>query len=200
MLPGGVQFIHFETQTFVDSEVIQIMDLSQFGFKLYFPPRTSLEPVTFTVGVSLSRDFVPPLNTTLVSALYYIKASSELLRSVIIEIEHCVSTDSVDTTKLTFAKTDTNSLPPSVLEKIPGGRFGETAWGTIKICNFSQVMGVFVENANASNIGNYHAQFFTSRHKGVPGIYQYSVNLVIAHKLNAINKVIIIMSEYKLAI
>ena len=83
---------------------------------------------------------------------------------------------------------DTDSLPPSVFEKIPGGRFGETAWGTIQLSNFSQVMGVFVENANASNIRNYHAQFFTSCHKGVPGIYQYSVNLVIAHKLNAINK------------
>ena len=179
------QFIHVETRTFVNNETIQIMNLHQFGFILYIPPNASLGPVTFTVGVSLSRDFIPPPNTTLVSALYYIKTSSELLRPVTIEIEHCVNTDSVDAAKLTFAKAgkDYSSTPYS-FEMVSGGRFG-SSWGVIFLSDFSQV-GIFAENASGVS---YHAQLLRTHRQGAPGTYRYFVDLVVSHKLSAMNEV-----------
>ena len=161
------------------------MDLYQFGFKLYFLPNASLEPVTFTIGVSLSQDFIPPPNMSLVSALYYIKVSSELLRPVIMEIQHCINPDWVKNTTLTFVKADTDNSPPYVFEKLSGGRFGRNFWGAITLSNFSTV-ALFTDSTSV----NYLAHLLTSHHKGSPGIYQ--VDLVISRKLNAIKEVIII--------
>ena len=185
MVPDGSQFI----QTFVNSEVIQTMDLSQFGFKLHFPPHTSLKPVTFTIGVSLSpwQDFIPPPNTTLVSALYYIKVSPGLLQPVIIEIQHCINPDWVKNTTLTFAKAHTDAF-----EKLSGGRFGRNSWGAIQLSNFSY-LAIFTNSENATSRSVYYlAHILTSHHKGTPGIYQ--VDLVISRKLNAIKEVIKIIA------
>ena len=190
-LVPGASFIYFETHTLNnDSKVIQTIDLSQFGLKLYFQPNTLLEPVTFEIGVIESQNFVTPPNTTLVSALYYINASSELLQPVIIEIEHCVNIDSVDNARLTFARADTDSPPPYTFEKLSNGRFGRTSFGTIKLSNFSEV-AVFAENASSVN---YLAQFFTSLRTGSPNIYRYRMNLVVSRELNAIKEVVIMMS------
>ena len=170
-------------------ESIQTIDLNEFGFKLHFPRNASLEPVTFTIGVTLSQNLIPPPNTTLVSALYYIKTSSQLLQPVTIEIEHCIKSDSVDSAKLTFAKADTDSSLPHVFEKLSGGRFRGISWGTINLSIFSEV-GVFAESVNDVN---YFARIFTSRRKGAPGIYRYRVDLVISRKLSAIKEVLIMM-------
>ena len=184
-LVPGASFIYFKTQTLNDnSKAIQIIDLSQFGFKLYY--QTSLVPVTFAIGVIESQNFITPPNTTLISALYYIYASSELLRPVIIEIEHCVNVHSVDNARLTFARADTDSPPHYAFKKLSNGRFGRTSFGTIKLSNFSEV-AICAENASSVN---YLAQFFSSLHTGPPSVYRYRVDLVISQKLNAIKEVI----------
>lgn len=184
----GASFIYFETVTLNDdSKVIQTIDLSKFGIELYFQPNTSLEPVTFGIGVIESQNFITPPNTTLVSALYYIYASSDLLRPVIIEIEHCVNIDSVNNARLTFARADTDtSSPHYAFKKLSNGRFGRTSFGTIKLSNFSEV-AICAENASSVN---YLAQFFSSLHTGPPSVYRYRVDLVISQKLNAIKEVI----------
>ena len=183
-------FIYFETRTLInDSEVIQTIDLSQFGIKLYFQPNTSLEPVTFEIGVIESQNFITPPNTTLVSALYYINTSSELLQPVIIEIEHCVNIDSVNNARLTFARADTDSPPPYAFEKLSDGKIGRNSFGTIKLSNFSEVV-VFAENASSVN---YLAQFFSSPRTGPSSVYRYRVDLDISQKLNAIKEVIIML-------
>ena len=189
-LVPGASFIYFETVTLNDdSKVVQTIDLSQFGLKLYFQPNTSLEPVTFGIGVIESQNFITPPNTTLVSALYYIYASSELLRPVIIEIEHCVNIDSVNNARLTFARADTDSSPHYAFKKLSNGRFGRTSFGTIKLSNFSEV-AICAENASSVN---YLAQFFSSPRTGPSSIYRYRVDLVISRELNAIKEVIMIM-------
>ena len=181
----GAPFLYFETHTLnKDSEIIQIINLNQFGFKLYFLPNTSLEPVTFTIGVTLSQNFIPPSNTTLVSALYYIKTSSRLLQPVIVEIEHCVKTDWINNTTLTFAKADTDGAPPYVFTKLMGGRFGGNSWGTIKLSKFSTV-AVFDEGEDSSI--DYLGHLLSSRRKGGPGIYQ--VALIASLNLNAYKEV-----------
>ena len=176
----GAPFLYFETHTLKDSEIIQMINLNRFGFKLYFLPNTSLEPVTFTIGVTVSQNFIPPSNTTLVSAIYYIKTSSKLLQPVIVEIEHCVNTDWINNTTLTFAKADTDSSPPYVFTKLMGGRFGGNSWGTIKLSKFSEV-AVFDEGEDSSI--DYLGHLLSSRRKGGLGIY--NVVLVVSRSLNA---------------
>ena len=192
-LVPGASFIYFETCTLFndDSEVIQTIDLNQFGFKLYFQPNTSLEPVTIAIGVIESQNFVTPPNTTLVSALYYINASSKLLQPVIIEIEHCINIDSIDNARLIFARANVDSPPPYAFKKLfSNGRFGRTSFGTIKLSKFSEV-AIFAENASSIN---YLAQFFSSFHTGPSNIYRYRVDLVISRKLNTIKEVITMMN------
>ena len=193
-LVPGATFIYSETHTLNlnfndDSKVIQTIDLSQFGLKLYFQPNASLEPVTFAIGVIESQNFVTPPNTTLVSALYYINASSELLQPVIIQIEHCINIDSIDKARLTFARADVDSPPIYAFEKLSDGNFGRTSFGTIKLSKFSEV-AIFAENASSIN---YLAQFFSSLRTGPSSVYRYRVDLVISQELNAIKEVITII-------
>ena len=184
-------FIHFETQTLDSNQTT--MNLKQFGFKLHLLHNSSLEPVTFTIGVasSLLPDFIPPVNTVLVSALYYIKTTSELLQPVIIEIEHCVglSADWEDNTKLTFAKVhmDVGSKLPYqyVFSKLSGGRFDRKSWGTITLSTFSTV-AVLAEDKHSSI--DYLAHLLSSRRKGGSGTYQ--VALVASLSLNAYKEVL----------
>ena len=178
----NLNFIHLENQTFNDSQVIQVINLNQFGFRLHFLPKTSLNPVTITVGVIMSENFLPPINTTLVSALYYIKTSSKLLQPVTIEIQHCI--DGIRNTTLTFAKAHTNSAPPYSFIKVSGGQFDRLSWGTIKLTNFS-VVGVFSEGENSSI--DYLAHLLSSRRKGGLSIYQ--VALIASLNLNAYKEV-----------
>lgn len=131
----------------------------------------------------MSENFVPPINTTLVSTLYYIKTSSKLLQPVTIEIQHCI--DGIRNTTLTFAKAHTNSAPPYSFTKVSGGQFVDRlSWGTIKLTNFS-VVGVFSEGESSSI--DYLAHLLSSRRKGGLGIYQ--VALIASLNLNAYKEV-----------
>ena len=178
-----LNFIYLENQTFYDSKVTQMINLNQFGFKLHFLPNTSLKPVTITIGVTVvSENIMPPTNTTLVSALYYINTSLELLQPVTIEIQHCVNANNIT---LTFAKANTDSSPPYSFTKISGGRFGRNSWGTVKLSNFS-IVAVFNEGENSSI--DYLAHLLSSRRKGGPGI-RYQVALVASLNLNAFKEV-----------
>ena len=164
-----VQFIYFETQILNNSKMNQTINLKQFGFKLHFQPNTSLKPVSFTIGiVGLLPYIIPPSNTTLVSALYYIKTSSNLLQPVIIEIQHCVNTTNGG---LTFAKATTESDPssPYVFKKLSGGRFNRKYWGTIKLLNFCFV-GIFNEGENSSCDYLLHLSRLRRNHE--PSVYQ----------------------------
>ena len=180
-----VQFIYFETQILNDSKMNQTINLKQFGFKLHFQPNTSSKPVSFTIGiVGLLPYIIPPSNTTLVSALYYIKTSSNLLQPVIIEIQHCVNTTNGG---LTFAKATTESDPssPYVFKKLSGGRFNRKYWGTIKLSNFCFV-GIFNEGENS--FCDYLLDLSRLRRSHEPSVYQVvltaSLNLNVHKKVN----------------
>ena len=184
-----MDFIHFETQTMNQSKVIQTIDLQKFGLKLYFQPNTSLESFNITIGVKLSANYTPPEGTTLVSAIYFIHTSSQLLRPVTVEIEHCVDIDwdQPDSNRtLTFGKASTYSsaTPPYAFNTLSGGNFSRNFWGTIKLSSFSAV-GIFSEGENVSI--DYIAYLLSLRHKGRHGIYH--VALLTSHNLNAIEEV-----------
>lgn len=184
------QFVYFETQTLNDSKMeTQTINLKQFGFKLLFLPNTSLEPVSFTIGIAglLPFTIIPPANTSLISALYYIKTSSELLQPVIVEIQHCVN--ATNASGLTFAKTTVQSdrSSPYIFTKLSGGRFHRKYWGAIKLSNFSFV-GIFNEGENNYSSIDYLAHISRLRRNGESGVYQValtaSLNLNVYKEVN----------------
>ena len=148
--PIGLNFIHLETITINQTNVMQTIDLTNYGLKMHLPPDSSSEPMNITIGVSLSGNFKSPKNTTLVSALYYIKTSVDLLKPAILEIEHCAGADTDDKT-LSFGKADTTtSSLPYFFEMLSNGSFNEhNSWGLIKMSRFS-INGIFIESENAS--------------------------------------------------
>lgn len=194
-LPVGLSFIHIENQTIHQSKLPQIIDLEEFGIKVHFPSNIiSLKSVNVTIGVSLSgNNVVPPPNTTLVSALYYIETSSPLLQPVTIEIQHAASAEQGNhdkkETQITFGRAETMGSSPYILTKLSGGSFSSSCWGTIQlmVLNFC-VVGVF---GNATTSMDYLANLlYSSHHKGRPGVYHVAV--VTFRNLNAIGQVIII--------
>ena len=182
-----MDFIHIETQTVNQSKVIQSIDLQKFGLKLYFQPNTSLESFNITIGVRLSANYTPPEGTTLVSAIYFIHTSSQLLRPVTVEIEHSVDIDwdQPDSNRtLTFGKAS-SAEPPYVFKTLSGGNFSRNFWGNIELSKFSAV-GIFSEGDNASI--DYIAYLLSLRHKGRR--VNYRVSLLTAHNLNVIEQVL----------
>ena len=124
----GIQFIYLGTETVTPSTVTQTIYLEKFGIKIYLPPNAFSEPVfDITVGAALSGRFISPESMTLVSAVYYIRMSSELLRPVTVEIEHCVILSDEDKTSgLKFGKADMNSYwasPPYTFKTLSEGIF-----------------------------------------------------------------------------
>ena len=193
--PIGLHFIHLETLTINQNKVTQTIDLVQYGLKMHLVPDSTPGPMNITIGVSLSGNFKSPKNTTLVSALYYIKTSTDLLKPAILEIEHCAGADTDDKT-LSFGKADTkvNSLP-YVFEILSDGSFSEyNSWGSIKMSRFS-LTGIFVESENASI--DYLAYLLSLHRKGSTGIYR--VSLVALRDLGA-HKEVYLLIAYCIAI
>ena len=151
----GQKWIHFENQTFHPGNFTQTIDIKKFGFKLHFNPHTTLEPVTITVGVTLqSPHHVVPKGTTLVSALYTIETSKELLKPVTVEIEHSVNINRGSRETLMFARAGNGS---SDYEKLHGGRFDRKYWGTIKLSKLGMI-GVFTEEESDVTSIDYWAK------------------------------------------
>ena len=176
--------IYVETHTLTNNNTI---NLDQFGLKLYCHPESTMSlfhPVDITIGVILSVEHIPPVDTNLVSALYYIETSLPLPQPIAVEIQHCV--DSCDSNQLlTFGRANARSSPLH-FQKLPGGMFNGSAWGTIKLSKFC-VIGVFNENVSASM--SYLVYLLTSPSKGGSGIYH--VAFVASKNLNAIKEVIV---------
>ena len=161
----GIHFIYLTTQTVNQSTVTQKIDLENFGIKLYLPPNSFSEPVfAITVGVGISGSFVSPKGMTLVSAVYYIRTSSELLRPVTVEIEHCVILlNNNETSSLKFGKADTDT---NIFKKLPEGTFpvGQS-WGTIQISSFC-LLGIFCDdNDNPPVAHRYLAGVLSHHHR-----------------------------------
>ena len=186
-LPLGLSFICIQNRTIHQSKLSQMIDLEEFGLKVYFPSNTTLKPVNITIGVSLSGNNIVPLpNTTLVSALYYIETSSPLLQPVTIEIQHAGQGNDEKET-LAFGRAEAMDSPPYIFTKLSGGSFSSSNWGAIQLLNFGAI-GVF---GNATASMDYLANLlYSSRHKRKSGVYH--VALVASQNLNAVEQVILI--------
>ena len=184
----GVHFSYLEVFSIKWSSKSQTIDLKDHGFLIHLPPRVSAElEFKLTIGVSLSGSFDLPKNTTLVSAAYYIETSSELLKPIKIEIEHCVSADSEQVSKLTFARAETgNRSPPYQLTRLKGGVFSSgLSWGLIEVSTFSSY-GILCEDTDP--LIDYSGYLLSSNLSG-GHFYAYHVLFLVVRKLSASKKV-----------
>ena len=180
--PHAVEFIYYGIHFINRSEVTQIIDLTQFGIKLYVPSNTLGPNMTLTIGVGNTGNFIFPENLTLVSSNYYIKASSELMQPMTVEIEHCVDVvDKHQSSKLTFGNADTGNIPPYRYRKVDNGSFTiQKSSGSITISKFSFLAMFWTDSSPPVK---YMAGVFIHRHKYA--VYQV---LLLAGRSLAVNK------------
>ena len=182
----GIYFSHLEVVSIKWSNKSQTIDLKEYGCLIHFPPNVSMkEEFQLTVGVSLSGNFDLPKNTTLVSATYYIETSSELLKPIKIEIEHCVSTEHLN--KLTFARADAgNKTPPYHFESLAEGAFTSGIhWGVIEVSTFSLITSICNETCPLIAYSGH----VLSLNRSGGSYYIYDVLFLVVRKLRASEKV-----------
>ena len=182
--PQAVEFIYYGIHSINRSAVTQVIDLTQFGIKLYVPSNTLEQNVTLTIGVGNRGNFIFPENLTLVSANYYIKVSLELFQPVTVEIEHCVSIlDKHQSSKLTFGNADIGKNPPYRYGKIDNGSFTiQKSSGSITLSKFSFLAIFWMDSSPPVK---YMAGVFIHRYSDAV----YQVLLLAGRSLAVIKKV-----------
>ena len=186
----GIQLIGYESFTLQHSSEVQTITWSKFGFKLHIPPDAILgSHLNVSVGVSLSGNFKFPSNTTLVSAVYYIDASSKLLRPVTIEMEHCLllrSGDDIHAVSFYVAEIYPG-LPHYTFQPLRGGIFSSTnSWGSIQVASFSLFSISWITDLfrTAPNI-TYSAQIYHRKSSNI----MFNVRLVVTRHLSPCKEV-----------
>ena len=115
-----------------------------FGFKLHVPRnalKSWVSDCTVHVKAFLPNNYLElPVNTTLVSAIYYISmpSPSVLTEGVDIEIEHCCKLVEGNQRRLRFVTSKSAQWERASFSYIDGGHFhNESAYGRISLHHFS---------------------------------------------------------------
>ena len=121
----------------------------KYGFRLHCPKGAVSKDTEVAVSALVSGNFKVPKGTVLVSAVYAISVSKPLLKSLIIELQHCVDLRNTGQTSfLMFVRGPLKS--PYQLNPVAGGSFGVgKRYGSIKRHQFC-VMGIIAEISNGS--------------------------------------------------
>ena len=190
-MPEGIQFAYYDTHIFTqsDTEVIQTIDLKQFGIKIHIPPNSFSElTLRITVGVGISENVILPENMSLASAIYYVKPSLKLLKPVTVEMEHCVILKENSTlSHLTFSKASTSVPPPYAFNKVSSGTFAPgQSWATIQMSEFS-VNGIAVNNSDNTLRKTYIASVISQQSNQ----RRYQIQLIAGQDLSVTRKVML---------
>ena len=182
--------MHSETFILKHSTELQTVDWEKFGFKLHIPSDAfsdSEQYLNITIGISLSGNFKFLTNTTLVSAVYYVEMSPELLQPVTMEIEHCVITKEEEHFQaLSFV---TAAIQPGYLlynfNALSGGVFSTSnSWGSIQVSSFS----LNALTSNSTDSLRYSAQVVYQQ-KLIASRVIFKVRLVVARHLSSCKEV-----------
>ena len=121
----------------------------KYGFKLLCPKGAVSKDTEVIVTALVSGNFKVPKGTVLVSAVYAISVSKPLLKSLTIELQHCVDLRYTGQTGcLKFVRGPLKS--PYQLSPVEGGIFSVgNRYGSIKRDQFSPI-GIIAEISNGS--------------------------------------------------
>ena len=128
---------------------MKTLTFNEYGLKIHVPPNVSNdEDFSVTVVVGLQGSFQVPHETELVSAIYYIEASSQLFKPLVLEIEHCVIFPEGDgEIALMFGKADvaTNTKLPYNFTNVSDGHFTKDSFsGSIETLTSHSLWGIFM--------------------------------------------------------
>ena len=121
----------------------------KYGFILHCSKGAVSKDTEVAVTALVSVNFKVPKGTVLVSAVYAISVSEPLLKSLTIELQHCVDLRNTGQTgRLKFVRGPLKS--PYHLSPVEGGVFSVgKRYGSIK-CNQLCTMGIVAEISNGS--------------------------------------------------
>ena len=121
----------------------------KYGFILHCPKGAVSKDTEVVVTALVSGNFKVPKGTVLVSAVYAISVSKPLLKSLVIEMQHCVDLRNTgQTSRLKFVRGPLKS--PYQLSPVDGGVFSVgKRYGSIKRDQFSPI-GIVAEISDGS--------------------------------------------------
>ena len=124
----------------------------KYGFRLHCPKGAVSKDTEVAVTALVSGNFKVPKGTVLVSAVYAISVSKPLLKSLTIELQHCVDLRNTGQTScLKFVRGPLKS--PYQLSPVEGGVFRiRNRYGSIERDEFCAV-GIVAEANNGENGG-----------------------------------------------
>jgi len=130
---GNEQLI---SELFIYENVAMEKTIENYNFSMKFESGSlpeGIEKTNIHVSVLPGIDCKLPENAIPVSALYKIECQKELVKEVIVQVEHCA----VDTTNLSFIVSSSSSLPYD-FRTLRGGKYSDK-YGTIQRNKFSTV-------------------------------------------------------------
>ena len=148
---NGVEVCN-ETSVVVYACQGQLVKLS--GLKLHIHQGSlpdNIYQCTFFIKASLAGEYEIPENTSLVSALYWVRCEPECIftKPITVEIDYdCKRTEqNLSRLKIVRAVTGQKQLPYN-FKPVPGGRFGGTSYfgGAVEVNSFSAGFGVIGES------------------------------------------------------
>ena len=122
-------------------QMTQSVNWEEYGIRITVPQGAvpPSDTVQVTINVLVGGDFIFPEDTELVSAVYAIKLSKPFLKPVKLEIQHCVSIETVSHCNYLSFSTATNNQPPYEFNTVNGGEFPiGNRYGSISIATFSK--------------------------------------------------------------
>uniref|UniRef100_A0A1X7T067 Uncharacterized protein n=1 Tax=Amphimedon queenslandica TaxID=400682 RepID=A0A1X7T067_AMPQE len=120
---------------------IQSVKWEEYGIRITIPQGAVLpsDTVQVTIAALVGGDFIFPEDTELASAVYAINITKPFLKPVKLEIQHCVSIETVSHCSYLSFATSTNNQPPYQFDTVDGGEFFiGNRYGSISVATFSK--------------------------------------------------------------
>ena len=127
-----------ETNILVTSDA-QTFHWSGYGLKLHIPPSSlpaGVEKGSIEIRASLAGEYQSPENTTLISAVYWIKCPVKLVRPLTLELQHCGKHSINSRFSFVVTKRSQKELPYQ-FTLLEGGEFNmHSSYGSITLSHF----------------------------------------------------------------
>ena len=141
-LDGTGVHIAGKTLFFIQGEHAQLLNWEEYGLRINVPHATIPPGETCEVSIAaiVGGKFKFPSGTSLVSAVYAISVSRDLLQPVQLSIQHCVSLDTPEhTSYLSFVTADLYQpvLPYQFKLEQKGEFYSRDQYGSIDLSEFS---------------------------------------------------------------
>ena len=136
-----------------------------------------LQQCTIFIKASLAGEYEIPENTSLVSAIYWLRCEPQctFIKPVTVEIQHCSTQRDLSKLKIVRASCSQKSLPYK-LKPLKGGSFNaDTFYGVIDMKSFSGA-GVVDENPNSKRM--YYSQLFYRSYPSHQQSHEFHITFV----------------------